>query len=55
MLNENIIIIESFLTLFFICFSISHSLVEFILWLKFSTDKRQAENMLQGRGGAQGP
>ena len=31
MLNETIIIIESVFALFFICFSISHSLVELIL------------------------
>ena len=51
MLRTTIIIIWSPLTVF-LCFCIFLiSLIKLILWLKFSTDKRQAEDMERGRRG----
>ena len=51
MLNAYIIIIWSPLMFSFVS-AFLISLIKFILWLKYSTDKRQAEGM--GRGGCEG-
>ena len=50
MLNDYIIIIWSPLTVFPFFFAFLTSLIQLILWLKVSTDKRQAEDTVGGEG-----
>ena len=53
MFNDCIIIIQSPLTVFLVS-ALLTSLIKLMLWLKFSTGKRQAEDMAVGQG-PQGP
>ena len=49
MFNDCIIIIQSPLTVFLVS-ALLTSLIKLMLWLKFSTGKRQAEDMAGGQG-----